>query len=67
MFLVDLVIHWVKLSHTERALLFPPMAGLAQSLPLRLPVLIKERSMQPSSPILINIIYSWIPYSKLLL
>ncbi len=52
-FLVDLVFHWVKLSLSEQALLFPPMADLAQPLPLHLPVLIKERNMQPSSSILI--------------
>jgi len=62
---MDLVIHWVKLSLAEQSLLFPPpMADLAQSLPMHLPVLIKECSMQPYTPILIYIIYSWIPYSK---
>lgn len=32
---------------------------------MRLPVLIKERSMQPYTPILIYIIYSWIPVSRI--
>lgn len=52
----------VKSRWTVSAL--PPVADLAQSLPMRLPVLIKEHSMQPYTSILIYIIYSWIPYSK---